>query len=225
MKVLLTLNRSRLASVTMALGVIRPTWTTAIGAARQRLPPSACPRYHGLPGTKSHAYHLGALVLSRTFTDPPDASLVQTVKEIAALVPEFKRIYIYSHEHQMFGHAVANAEFHAPQHREALNVAGEKLARLVTADVSRRMVQKLFRENRLVSLHSSMRRSIRELFEITAEDRKRTKSIWTSKERENLELMLIHYSHMTERRISRSSRIFKIAVLGLTSGIAYAWWQ
>ena len=124
----------------------------------------------------------------------------------------------------MFALAVANAEFYAPQHREAVNAAGVKVAKLVTTDMSRTMARKLFRENTLVSPNKSIRRSIQELFEITAEDRKKTKSVWTSKERGNLNLVLLHYSNGIEGQIYRRSRLFKIAVLGLTSGIAYAWW-
>ena len=103
-------------------------------------------------------------MISRTFARPPDASLVQTVKEVAALVPELKRTYIYSHEHQMFGRAIANAEFNAPQHRDALNAAGVRLAKLLVEDQSRRTVQKLFRERTLISPISSVRQRIKRAF-------------------------------------------------------------
>ena len=209
----------------MVLRVIRSASTQSFGASRRRLRPSTSLRRDTLPGTTGHALPLEPLMFSRTFTRPPNAALVQTVKEIAALVPDFQRTYIYSHEHQMFGRAVAYAEFKAPQHRDALNAAGVKVSKLVTADVSRRLVRKPSRVQALVSLHSSMRQSIRELFEITAEDRNRIKSIWTSKERANLELVLMAYSNQVERRISRVSRLCKLATLGLTSGITYAWWQ
>ena len=207
----------------MVLRTIRSASTQSFGATRRWLPPSASLRHYTLPGTKS-AY-LGALVFSGTFTRPPDAALVQTVKDIASFVPEFKRTLICSHEHQMFARAVANADFYAPQHRDALNAAVAKVAKLIKADVNRRLAREPSRVQALISLNSSMRRSMRELFEITAEDRNRTKSIWTSKERENLEMMVGVYSDRFERRMSRVSRLFKIVVLGLTSGIAYAWWQ